>query len=68
LHISSERTTCLQLDPGIIDRFTANTVSENQTKFQREEVMADVFLGIAIAGLNTLIVSGVALAVMKAAG
>jgi len=37
-------------------------VSENQTKLQREEVMADVFLGVAIAGINTLIVSGVAIA------
>jgi len=50
------------LIPSIIDRFTGNPMSENQAKLQREEVMADVFLGVAIAGVNALIVSGVAIA------
>jgi hypothetical protein len=30
-------------------------VFDSQTKFQFENVMADVYLGIAIAGANTLI-------------
>jgi len=33
-----------------------------QTKFQSEKLMADVCLGIMIAGVNTLIVLGAALA------
>jgi hypothetical protein len=33
-----------------------------QTKFQSEELMAGVFLGIMIAGVNTLIVLGAAFA------
>ena len=33
-----------------------------QIKFQSERLMADVYLGIMIAGVNTLIVLGVALA------
>ena len=37
-------------------------VFDSQAKFQSEEVMADVYLAIAIAGANTLIVMGVAIA------
>jgi hypothetical protein len=37
-------------------------VFDSQTKFQSENVMADVYLGIAIAGANTLIVMAVAIA------
>ena len=37
-------------------------VFDSQTKFQVENVMADVYLGIAIAGANTLIVMAVAIA------
>jgi len=37
-------------------------VFDSQTKFQSENVMADVYLGIAIAGGNTLIVMAVAIA------
>jgi len=37
-------------------------VSSRQTKFQSENLMADVYLGIAIAGANTLIVMAVAIA------
>lgn len=33
-----------------------------QTKFQTEQLMADVYLGLMIAGVNTLIVLGAALA------
>jgi hypothetical protein len=33
-----------------------------QIKFQSENLMADVYLGIMIAGINTLIVLGTALA------
>ncbi len=33
-----------------------------KTKFQSERLMADVYLGIVIAGVNTLIVLGAALA------
>ena len=33
-----------------------------QTKFQSENLMADVYLGIMIAGINTLIVLGTAFA------
>ena len=33
-----------------------------QTKFQSENLMADVYLGIMIAGVNTLIVLGAAIA------
>jgi hypothetical protein len=36
-------------------------VFDNQTKLQSENVMADVYLAIAIAGANTLIVIGVAI-------
>jgi hypothetical protein len=32
------------------------------TKFQSENLMADVYLGIMIAGVNTLIVLGAAIA------
>ena len=35
---------------------------DSRTKFQSENVMADVYLAIAIAGANTLIVMGVAIA------
>ena len=35
---------------------------DSQTKFQPENVMADVYLAIAIAGANTLVVMGVAIA------
>ena len=35
---------------------------DSQTKFHSENVMADVYLGIAIAGANTLIVMAVAIA------
>jgi hypothetical protein len=34
----------------------------DRTKFQRENVMADVYLGIAIAGVNALVVMGAAFA------
>jgi hypothetical protein len=37
-------------------------VFDGQSKFQSEKVMADVYLAIAIAGANTLIVMGVAIA------
>jgi len=37
-------------------------VFDSQAKFQSEEVMADGYLAIAIAGANTLIVMGVAIA------
>jgi hypothetical protein len=37
-------------------------VFDSQTKFQSENVMADVYLGIAIAGANALIVMAVAIA------
>jgi hypothetical protein len=33
-----------------------------KTKFQSERLMADIYLGIMIAGVNTLIVLGVVLA------
>ena len=33
-----------------------------QTKFQSENLMADVYLGVMIAGVNTLIVMGAAFA------
>lgn len=33
-----------------------------QTKFQSENLMADVYLGVMIAGVNTLIVLGAAIA------
>jgi hypothetical protein len=33
-----------------------------RTKFQSENLMADVYLGIMIAGINTLIVLGTAFA------
>jgi hypothetical protein len=35
---------------------------DSQSKFQSEKVIADVYLAIAIAGANTLIVMGAALA------
>ena len=35
---------------------------DSQAKFQSEKVMVDVYLAIAIAGANTLIVMGVAIA------
>jgi hypothetical protein len=37
-------------------------VFDSQTKFQSENVIADVYLAIAIAGANTLIVMAVAIA------
>jgi len=37
-------------------------VFDSQTKLQSENVMADVYLAIAIAGANTLIVMAVAIA------
>jgi len=37
-------------------------VFDSQAKFQSEKVMADVYLAIAVAGANTLIVMGVAIA------
>jgi hypothetical protein len=37
-------------------------VFDSQAKFQSEKVMADIYLAIAIAGANTLIVMGVAIA------
>jgi hypothetical protein len=37
-------------------------VFDSQTKFQFENVIADVYLGITIAGANTLIVMGIAIA------
>jgi len=37
-------------------------VFDSQTKFQSENVMADVYLSIAIAGANTLIVMAVSIA------
>jgi hypothetical protein len=39
-----------------------SAVSSRQTKFLSENLMADVYLGIAIAGVNTLIVMGAAFA------
>jgi hypothetical protein len=37
-------------------------VFDSPSKVQSEKVMADVYLAIAIAGANTLIVMGVAIA------
>jgi hypothetical protein len=37
-------------------------VFNSQAKFQSENAMADVYLAIAIAGANTLIVMGVVIA------
>jgi hypothetical protein len=37
-------------------------VFDSQAKFESENVMADVYLAIAIAGANTLIVMGIAIA------
>ena len=39
-----------------------SAMSGRKTKFQSEKLMADVYLGIMIAGVNTLIVLGAALA------
>ena len=39
-----------------------SVVFGRQTKFQSEELMAGVYLGIMIAGVNTLIVLGAAFA------
>jgi hypothetical protein len=39
-----------------------SAMSGRKTKFQSERLMADVYLGIMIAGVNTLIVLGAALA------
>jgi hypothetical protein len=36
-------------------------VFDSQTKLQSDDVMADVYLAIAIAGANTLIVMAVAI-------
>ena len=36
--------------------------TKRATKFQSEKIMADVYLGIAIAGVNSLVVMGVAFA------
>jgi hypothetical protein len=41
---------------------TISEMRSRQTKFQSERLMADVYLGIMIAGVNTLIVLGAALA------
>jgi hypothetical protein len=35
---------------------------DRKTKFESERLLADVYLGIMIAGVNTLIVLGAALA------
>jgi len=37
-------------------------MSDNRAKFPSENVMADLCLGITIAGVNTLIVMGMAIA------
>ena len=37
---------------------------DRQTDFQSEKLMAGIYLGIAIAGVNALIVLGVALTVV----
>lgn len=39
-----------------------NAMPGRQTKFQSEDLMADVYLGVMIAGVNTLIVLGAAIA------
>jgi hypothetical protein len=39
-----------------------NAMPGRQTKFQSENLMADVYLGVMIAGVNTLIVLGAAIA------
>jgi hypothetical protein len=44
------------------DNCAESAVSSRQTKFLSENLMADVYLGIAIAGVNTLIVLGAAFA------
>jgi hypothetical protein len=49
----------IYLDGAIARR---SAVSGRQTKFQSENLMADVYLGIMIAGANTLIVMAVAIA------
>ena len=41
---------------------TESAMFGRKTKFQSERLMADVYLGITIAGVNTLIVLGAALA------
>ena len=50
------------LDACRIDNCAENAVFSRQTKFPSENLMADVYLGIMIAGVNTLIVLGAALA------
>jgi hypothetical protein len=52
----------LVLDACRIDNCAENAVFSRQTKFPSENLMADVYLGIMIAGVNTLIVLGAALA------
>jgi len=44
------------------DNCAESGVPSRQTKFLSENLMADVYLGIAIAGVNTLIVMGAAFA------
>jgi hypothetical protein len=39
-----------------------NAMPDRQSKFQSENLMADVYLGVMIAGVNTLIVLGAAIA------
>ena len=39
-----------------------NAMPDRLTKFQSENLMADVYLGVMIAGVNTLIVLGAAIA------
>jgi hypothetical protein len=41
---------------------TGSAMPNDRTKFQRENVMAEVYLGIAIAGVNALVVMGAAFA------
>jgi hypothetical protein len=39
-------------------------VSDSQLKFQSEGIVADLFLGTAIAGVNTLIGIGIGLIIL----
>jgi hypothetical protein len=54
----------LLLDVCTRDNARRSAMFGRQANFQSEKLMADVYLGIAVAGLNTLIVLCVALTVV----
>jgi hypothetical protein len=62
LNISSERMPIFRLTYAAETIARRSVMLGRQTKFQSERLMADVYLGIMIAGVNTLIVLGAALA------